>query len=155
MHNTTVVTIAFVAALAAACDRQRSARSSWPGDESSGDEALYGDPEHPVQAGLASWYSDSLAGNATASGAPYDPSALTAAHRTLPFGTRVRVTRTSTNRSVDVVINDRGPFVDRRVIDLSHAAASQLGIVHAGVAAVQIKVLELGHQRYRRRHSRD
>ncbi|NMC69457.1 MAG: septal ring lytic transglycosylase RlpA family protein, partial [Myxococcales bacterium] len=91
-----------------------------------------------------SYYSDTLAGNPTASGEPYDPAALTAAHRTLPFGTRVRVTRLDDERSVEVRINDRGPFGRRdRIIDLSRAAAERLGMIRAGVIRVRIEVLEL------------
>ena len=90
-------------------------------------------------------------GRHTASGTPYDPAALTAAHRSLPFGTLVRVTRLDTGRSVTVVINDRGPFGNaRRVIDLSHSAAAQLGMLGAGVVPVQIEVVAVGHDHYRR-----
>ena len=96
-----------------------------------------------VQEGQATWYSDSLAGRSTASGEPYDPQALTAAHRTLPFGTRVRVTRLDHDRSVEVRINDRGPFGRRsRIIDLSRAAAEQLEMLRAGVVRVRLEVLE-------------
>src|SRR4051794_27698760 len=85
------------------------------------------------QTGFATWYSDSLAGRHTASGIPYNPSRSTAAHRTLPFGTRVRVIRTDTGSSTEVVVNDRGPFGNaRRIIDLSHAAAEALHMLDAG-----------------------
>ena len=94
------------------------------------------------QTGLASWYSDSLHGRTTASGEAYDRDAMTAAHRTLGFGTRVRVTRTSSGRSVDVTINDRGPFVDGRIIDLSRRAAEQLGMLEDGVVRVRVVVLD-------------
>lgn len=97
-----------------------------------------------VQEGQASYYSDALAGNSTASGEPYDPAALTAAHRTLPFGTRVRVTRLDKDLSVEVRINDRGPFGRRgRIIDLSRAAAERLEMIRAGVVRVRVEVLEL------------
>ena len=100
------------------------------------------------QTGTATWYSDSLAGRHTASGVPYDPTELTAAHRTLPFGTRVRVTRLDNNRSVEVVVNDRGPFGSRtRIIDLSRRAAEELEMLRAGVARVRVDVLELGDGR--------
>jgi len=95
-----------------------------------------------VQTGLASWYSDSLQGHATASGEAYDRDAMTAAHRTLPFGTRVRVTRVSSGKSVDVTINDRGPFVDGRIIDLSRRAAKQLDMLQDGVVRVRIVVVD-------------
>ena len=88
--------------------------------------------------GLASWYGAQFAGKPTASGAPFDPAALTAAHRTLPFGTCVSVLLVSTGTSVQVHINDRGPFVDGRVIDLSEAAARQLGLLTEGVAPVRL-----------------
>jgi len=97
-----------------------------------------------VQEGHASYYSDGLAGKPTASGEPYDPGALTAAHRTLPFGTRIRVTRLDNGRSVVVRVNDRGPFGRRdRILDLSRAAAERLRMIRAGVVPVRIEVLEL------------
>jgi rare lipoprotein A len=93
--------------------------------------------------GRASYYSDSLAGNLTANGERYDPRALTAAHRSLAFGTQVRVTRPDTGSSVVVRINDRGPFGDRRrIIDLSRRAAQDLGMIRAGVVDVEVEVLE-------------
>lgn len=91
--------------------------------------------------GIASWYGRRFHGRRTASGERYDMSALTAAHKTLPFGSRVRVTNLDNGRSVVVVINDRGPFVKTRVIDLSHAAAKHLGFLQDGVAKVRIDVL--------------
>lgn len=96
----------------------------------------------PYQIGRASFYSDRLAGRPTASGELYDPGALTAAHRTLPFGTIVDVARPD-GEHVTVRINDRGPRSHRRVIDLSRRAASQLGIIRAGVADVTLRVLRM------------
>ena len=100
-----------------------------------------------VLEGKAAYYSDALAGRPTASGEPYDPRALTAAHRKLPFGTRVRVVRPSSGRSVVVTINDRGPFGDeRRILDLSRAAAERLDMIRAGVVDVRAEILEYGKQ---------
>ena len=97
-----------------------------------------------VQQGYASFYSDRLAGHATANGEAYDPTALTAAHRSLPFGTRVVVQRIDTGARVEVRINDRGPFAGaRRVIDLSRAAAEAISMVRAGVVAVTVQVLSI------------
>jgi len=93
-----------------------------------------------VQEGKAAYYADSLQGNKTASGEPYDKNALTAAHRTLPFGTRVRVTYLENGKSVEVVINDRGPHSKNRIIDLSGAAAEQLGLKKAGVGDVKLEI---------------
>ncbi len=93
------------------------------------------------QEGLASWYGKKFHGRTTASGERYDMHALTAAHRTLPFGTRVRVTNLANGRRVVVRINDRGPFIRGRIIDLSYAAARQVGMVQAGVARVRVEVL--------------
>lgn len=92
--------------------------------------------------GLASYYGWE-SGRRTASGEHFDPNALTAAHRRLPFGTRVRVTAAGNGRSVVVRINDRGPFVRGRVIDLSHAAARAIGMIGAGVAPVSIEVISM------------
>jgi peptidoglycan lytic transglycosylase len=82
-----------------------------------------------------------LAGRRTASGERFDPAALTAAHRELPFGTRLRVTNLDNGRSVTVRINDRGPFAQGRILDLSFAAARELGMLRSGVARVRIEVL--------------
>jgi rare lipoprotein A len=89
--------------------------------------------------GIASYYSQ---GSRTASGEKFNPRELTAAHPTLPFGTRVRVTNVSTGRTVTVRINDRGPFIRGRVIDVSHSAAESLGMVGRGVAKVKLDVVE-------------
>lgn len=91
------------------------------------------------QSGVASWYGGKFHGRKTASGELYNQNALTAAHRSLPFGTRVRVTNTNNGNAVVVRINDRGPFVGGRVIDLSRAAASSIGI--NGLGHVKIAVL--------------
>jgi rare lipoprotein A len=90
-----------------------------------------------AQTGIASWYID----RRTASGERYSARALTAAHRKLPFGTRVRVTNMNNNRSVVVRITDRGPYIRNRIIDLSQAAAKELGMIHSGVARVRVDVL--------------
>ncbi len=95
-----------------------------------------------TEVGVASWYGPGFAGRQTASGEPYDPRRLTAAHPTLPLGTRVRVTDLETGRSVIVRINDRGPFVAGRVIDLSRAAAERLGMVERGTARVEITLAD-------------
>lgn len=94
-----------------------------------------------TQSGKASYYANSLAGRKTASGDVYRPKALTAAHKSLPFHTMVRVTNLENGKEIVVRINDRGPFVPGRIIDLSHAAAQQLGILRQGIAPVKIKVL--------------
>jgi rare lipoprotein A len=96
----------------------------------------------PSESGMASWYGAPYHGQRSASGEIYDQEKLTAAHRTLPFGTRVRVRRPDRGGSVVVRINDRGPFVRSRVIDLSHAAAVQLGMTDGGVALVILEVVE-------------
>lgn len=93
------------------------------------------------QTGEASYYADAFIGRTTASGERYDPDALTAAHRSLPFGTRVRVTRLEGGQSVVVRINDRGPFIRGRIIDLSHAAARRLDMVREGVVPVTVEVI--------------
>jgi rare lipoprotein A len=95
-----------------------------------------------AQTGLATWYGAVLAGHRTASGERFDPSAMTAAHRTLPLGTWVDVTRPDTGQTVRVRINDRGPFGDsHRIIDLSRAAADALGMTRLGVVPVEVRVI--------------
>jgi rare lipoprotein A len=93
---------------------------------------------HHGQTGIASYYWQP---QALASGGRFNPNAMTAAHKTLPFGTRVRVKHLSNGRSVDVVINDRGPYVGGRIIDLSKAAAGKIGMTGQGVARVSMTVV--------------
>ncbi|MFN4218056.1 MAG: septal ring lytic transglycosylase RlpA family protein [Candidatus Bipolaricaulia bacterium] len=93
------------------------------------------------QVGIASWYGEPFQGRRTSSGEIYDMHKLTAAHLTLPFGTIVLVTDLETGKSVVVRINDCGPYIEGRIIDLSFAAAEKLGIVHKGLAKVGLKVL--------------
>ena len=92
--------------------------------------------------GYASYYADEFHGRKTANGETFDMNALTAAHRTLPFGTKVKVKNTKNNKTVVVRINDRGPFKDNRIIDLSLAAAKQLGMVDTGTVWVELEILE-------------
>ncbi len=98
--------------------------------------------ERDVQVGFASYYDSRFDGSRTASGERYDEKALTAAHRTLPFGTRVQVTNLENGRSVVVTITDRGPFARGRVIDLSRRAAHKLDILRDGTARVRLEVVE-------------
>jgi rare lipoprotein A len=115
--------------LAGAC-AQRKAPSSSPASIE----------RHPAETGQASWYGKAHQGQRTASGERFDMHALTAAHRTLPFGTIVRVTNLTSGSSVNVRINDRGPF--RRIIDLSYEAARKLGFVARGTARVEITAVD-------------
>ncbi|MBX3185471.1 MAG: septal ring lytic transglycosylase RlpA family protein [Labilithrix sp.] len=97
----------------------------------------------PDQTGKATWYGGAFAGKKTASGERFDPTKLTAAHRSLPFGTWVEVRRVDTGRVVRVRINDRGPFGDeRRVIDVSRRAAEDLDLVRDGVTNVELRVVQ-------------
>ena len=91
--------------------------------------------------GVASWYGPGFHGKATANGERYNQNGLTAAHKTLAFGTKVRVTNPNNGKSVVVRINDRGPYVGNRVIDLSKGAAQAIGMVNAGVSRVSLEVL--------------
>ncbi|GAB2722135.1 septal ring lytic transglycosylase RlpA family protein [Halomonas garicola] len=95
-----------------------------------------------AQKGKASYYSDRFQGALTASGTPFDQQALTAAHPTLPLGTKVLVTRPDTGKTVKVVVNDRGPYVRGRIIDLSKRAARKLNIIQRGVAQVTVRVID-------------
>jgi rare lipoprotein A len=91
--------------------------------------------------GMASWYGGKFHGRTTASGEPYDMHAMTAAHPSLPFGTKVRVTNLENGRSVVLRINDRGPFAKRRIIDVSRHAAEDLGFLGAGLAKVRVEAI--------------
>lgn len=107
-------------------------------DDASDDEvAIY----EAVGSGEASFYGAELAGNRTANGERFDPGALTAAHRTLPMGSKLRVTNLGNGKSVIVRINDRGPFVKKRLIDVSRAAAEKISMVRAGKAMVKLELL--------------
>jgi len=97
-----------------------------------------------IEEGMASYYADEFNGRHTSNGEIYDMHKLTAAHRTLPFNTKVRVTNTQSGRAVVVRINDRGPFKDNRIIDVSLAAAQALELIGTGTAPVRLEVLEFG-----------
>lgn len=109
-------------------------------------KALYAKTENFVQVGLACYYNNKHHGKKTASGEIYDKHKFTAAHRTLPFGTYVKVTRLDNNKSVVVKINDRGPFGKGRIIDLSYAAAQKLDMIRKGIIKVKIEVVEKHEQ---------
>lgn len=94
-----------------------------------------------VYIGAASWYGPGFNGKKTASGEIFDETKLTAAHRTMPLGRKARVTHLGNGKSVEVLINDRGPYVEGRIIDLSHAAAIALGMIDYGIAKVQVELL--------------
>lgn len=97
-----------------------------------------------VQTGKASFYADKFEGSPTASGEKYKKNKFTGAHKTLPFGTKVRITNLANNQSVEVTINDRGPWVEGRIIDVSRAAAEKLGFINKGIAEVKLEVLDPG-----------
>lgn len=99
--------------------------------------------KHALSGG-ASWYGKKFHGRTTASGEPYDMYAFTAAHKTLPFHTVVRVIEPNTNKSVVVRINDRGPYHGSRIIDLSFAAATDIGLVERGVQHVELEIVQWG-----------
>lgn len=121
---------ALVLALASGCAGRRA-------------PAAPGPPPSGIEEGLASWYGVDEAGRATASGEIMDPERFTAAHRSLPFGSLVRVTDLQTGKEVDVIVNDRGPHVSGRIIDLSFAAARKLDLVNRGVTPVRLRVIGL------------
>lgn len=102
-----------------------------------------GNERAEVQVGYATWYGGKLAGHKTASGERFDPSQMTAAHRTLPFGTWVEVKRVDTGQSVRVRITDRGPWGhEERIIDLARAAAAKIDLVRAGMTKVEVRVVD-------------
>src|SRR3954467_15347946 len=101
-------------------------------------------PEPEKLHGVASWYGQEFAGRTTANGEIFDPLLLTAAHRTLPFGTVLDVKNSKSGRVVRVRVNDRGPFVGNRMIDLSYAAAQQIGLVEPGSGEVDLYVVQVG-----------
>jgi rare lipoprotein A (peptidoglycan hydrolase) len=100
-------------------------------------------PSETLQ-GIASWYGEEFAGRTTANGEIFDPTLLTAAHRTFPFGTVLDITNPKTTQTVRVRVNDRGPYIGNRVIDLSYAAAQQIGLIEPGIGSVVITIVKVG-----------
>jgi len=154
-----VLLLAGCVILAPACSVIRDA-AGFPGGGSSGGRAgtdcytQFGERYCPmvsaegfVETGMASWYGEEFHGRPTALGETYNMHAMTAAHKTLPLPTRVRVTNLENGRRAELRVNDRGPFVKGRVIDLSYAAARKLGVVRPGTARVRIEALEPGGTR--------
>jgi len=118
-----------------------SACASEPGRAAAGRAAGDTNGQAYEAVGVASWYGGKFHGRTTASGEPYDMNAMTAAHPSLPFGTKVRVTNLENGRSVVLRINDRGPFAKRRIIDVSRHAAEDLGFLGAGLAKVRVEAI--------------
>ncbi len=129
-----VVGVVVVSGCVGSYPRFRSAAGATPSSVGTG----------TVMEGIASYYADDFHGLKTANGETYDMHAMTAAHRTLPFNTWLKVTNQENGKSVTVRVNDRGPFKDDRVIDLSLAAAEKLGIMVNGTARVTLEVIKLG-----------
>jgi rare lipoprotein A len=98
----------------------------------------------PVEEGIASYYADEFNGRLTANGEIFDMNQLTAAHRSYPFNTKVRVINKSNGKSIIVRINDRGPFKNDRIIDLSRAAATEIDMISSGTAPVRLEVISVG-----------
>jgi len=113
-----------------------------PTDPPAADASPVNESARKPQVGKASFYANRFHGRRTASGRPYRKDAYTAAHRTLPLGTWVRVTNTRNDHSVLVEINDRGPYARRRIIDLSRAAAGKIGMIRSGTAPVRVEVVQ-------------
>lgn len=134
---TLAIAVAGLAALAAGCAATKTLRVDREPAEA---EAEAEAPGTPLACGEASYYADDLIGVKTASGAPYDPTKATAAHKTLPFGTRLKVTRG--DAEIIVTVTDRGPYAQGRIIDLSRAAAEALDFVEDGVAEVCVATLQ-------------
>ena len=137
MTRPAALTLLVLTALAAGCAHRQPPPRTLPQPQVEVDKGS-------TEKGLASWYGDPYHGRRTASGEIYDMHEMTAAHRTLPFGTVVEVTRRDTGDRVTVRINDRGPFVRGRIIDLSFAAAKRIGLDRDGVAPVKVKVVGAG-----------
>ncbi len=141
VHCSRLVLAATLLLSAAACSssvRYNSTGASGKTSRSSGGGQTQ---EQGTSRGVASYYGNEFQGRLTANGERFDQNQMTAAHRTLPFGTKVRVKHVNNGREVVVRINDRGPFVDGRIIDLSRSAAEQLDMIREGVAMVEITIL--------------
>jgi rare lipoprotein A len=132
-----LLALAMVLWLGGCATRAPSSPDTGASDSGAPDAAQQGDGRE-IERGMASWYGEQFQGRRTASGERFDMNAFTAAHKTLPFGTRVRVRHASTGKEVVVRINDRGPFTKGRVIDLSRAAAVSIGLIQTGVGPVVV-----------------
>lgn len=130
--------LALAVLVASGCSSIRSAR----GNTVAIMRPIIANPLGAYQVGLASWYGEQFAGRPTANGEIFDPEGLTAAHRTLPLGTRVRVTNLENRRQVVVRINDRGPYIRGRIIDLSRGSARRLGYLNQGLTKVRIDIVD-------------
>lgn len=132
--------LALAAALVQGCSAMSSSPETYQGSGIS--RPADKTPKAAVVTGPASWYGPGFNGKKTASGEIFDDGKMTAAHKTMPLGSKVRVTNLSNGKTVQVEINDRGPYVEGRILDLSQAAAQALGMVERGVAQVRIEPLE-------------
>ena len=115
--------------------------------------SLFSEETSPIESGIASWYTSDNSSSLTANGETFDPTALTAAHKSLKFGSIVRVINTTNGKSVDVKINDRGPFIEGRIIDLTPKAAEELGMLEKGIAPVTLTLIfapEVPESKYNR-----
>ena len=130
-----------ITVLLSGCHHKKAAQAPPPVPLASASSPPPGATPESGETGLASWYGHPYHGRASASGEIYDMERMTAAHRTLPFGTMVRVHDLDSRQTVDVRINDRGPFVDGRIIDLSHAAARAIEMLGPGTARVRLEIL--------------
>ena len=165
MRKTALITVSVCAVLATACAHREEQTRVWnfpppalervpppqpappPPEPPVPEEDVPEPPQEHELDGVASWYGPGFHGREAASGETFDQNELTAAHRTLPFGTVVRVTRVDTGQSIEVEITDRGPMPKARVIDLSKAAAQQIGITdEEGVCDVKLEVVKLGEE---------
>jgi len=140
MFRTPALAVALAALLLSACAHKKQARTPPPPPSRASvpADAKLG----AVENGIASWYGHPYHGRRTADGETYDMETLVAAHRTLPFNTWVRVYNLNNNKTVDVRIIDRGPFVDGRIIDLSHAAAQSIDMIGTGIAQVRVEIIK-------------
>lgn len=136
--------IVLLALIAVGCEEKREIESL-VSDENITKEKITQNSS-TVEVGIASYYADIFHGKPTASGEPYDRDALTAAHPTISFGDKVKVTELKGGRSIIVTINDRGPHTKSRVIDLSYAAAQAIGLVKAGITRVKVEAVSETNQ---------
>lgn len=143
MNKVLAVAMCASALYMAGCSAAARFTSSGPPSPAPQPSSIHGKALLTVE-GVASYYSTGFNGKKTASGEIFNKNALTAAHREFPFGTILRVTNLSNNESVEVTVNDRGPFKKNRIIDLSEAAARDIGMIESGTALVRIQVLKWG-----------
>ena len=132
-----ILTILFFCAIISIMVQEYPTKQTWPAET-----RFLSNYIRVYESGIASWYGDFHHGMKMANGKPFDMYALSVAHKTLPFGTKVRITNDNNGQQVDLTVTDRGPYIKGRVVDLSYAAAKEIGMVGAGIVPCIVEIIK-------------